>query len=48
MTGDQGLPGVEIGCCGFSRGMKEYFGLFNNLNMYHDVLTFDCLIKEVP
>jgi len=26
--------------------MKEYLGQFNSLNMYHDALTFDRLMKE--
>jgi len=25
---DKGLPGVKVGCCGFSRGMKDYFSQF--------------------
>ena len=28
MTGDKALPRVKVGCCGFPRGMKDYFNQF--------------------
>jgi len=28
ITGNEGLHRVKVGCCGFARGMKDYFSQF--------------------